>query len=338
MQSRANSRSRSEGFAIKSENQKSGTGLLFRLLQITITLGLIGFLIFKINWRAVLQDFRTVLWWWIAVKSLLFIFALFLQTIRWRILLSEQNIILKKAILFRRVWLAHFTNMFLPSFVGGDLLKIFMSWEIATDKIAVSTSVVVDRIVGITGLLSLMAIVGIIQYDLSIKLGVFLVPILSLIGAAVLLLMLTILSPLLWIRTLILKLPWAKVKLIGDKVINSIFVYVDKEGAILHAVLISIVMQLIWCVATYVGFLAFHLVIPFGTVCLFSILISIITILPISISGWGVREVAFILLFAEVGVESAEALSVALLGRVMGYAILSGGAIVFMLYRKKVDS
>ena len=70
-----------------------------------------------------------------------------------------------------------------------------------------------------------------------------------------------------------------------------------------------------------------------GSVFLISTLTSIVCLLPISVNGWGVYEGAFVLLFTQVGVGSAGALSVALLGRVVGTLVSSVGGVLYMIRR-----
>ena len=64
--------------------------------------------------------------------------------------------------------------------------------------------------------------------------------------------------------------------------------------------------------------------------------VSLVTFLPISINGFGVRESAFVSLFATVHIPAASSLLIVLLmdAQVIFFGVL-GGCIYFMLNRKK---
>ena len=86
-------------------------------------------------------------------------------------------------------------------------------------------------------------------------------------------------------------------------------------------------------IASYFAFLAFGIDISFGTVLFISLLVNVISMVPISVNGLGIREGAFVLLCTQVGVGSAEALSVALLGRVLVLLISSVGGLMYLTHR-----
>ena len=71
---------------------------------------------------------------------------------------------------------------------------------------------------------------------------------------------------------------------------------------------------------------------------IFRPVITIVSLIPISIGGLGVREGAMVLLFGQVGVASADILSISLTVHVIN-AILSvwGGAILLLRKRPGAD-
>ncbi len=73
--------------------------------------------------------------------------------------------------------------------------------------------------------------------------------------------------------------------------------------------------------------------VSYGSVLFIVLLINVISLIPISINGWGLREGAFVLMFTQVGVGGGEALAVALLGRVTGILKLTVGGILSMTHK-----
>lgn len=91
-----------------------------------------------------------------------------LSVVRWRILLhtkSHSLLPLKK--MFAISWIGLFFNTFLPGIVTGDILKLVYCRDLDKnlDKTFLVTSVLIDRIVGLVGLLSLMGVFTVLGYQ-----------------------------------------------------------------------------------------------------------------------------------------------------------------------------
>ena len=139
--------------------------------------------------------------------------------------------------------------------------------------------------------------------------------------------------PFLWSRWFIARCPVNKARSIAEGILRSLLLYVDRRGTTLTAVALSVGFRLVGGIGSYFAFLALGVDISFGTVLFISLLLNVIAMLPISINGWGIREGAFVLLFTQVGVGSAEALSVALLGRVLELLVSSVGGFMYLSHR-----
>ena len=115
--------------------------------------------------------------------------------------------------------------------------------------------------------------------------------------------------------------------------LKSVLVYVDRRGTISGAVLMSVAFRLVATAGTYSGFRALNVDIPLGSVLFVVSVINLVSLVPVSINGWGLREGAFVLLFTQIGVGSAEAFGVALLGRVLGVLFSSVGGVLYITQR-----
>jgi len=79
-----------------------------------------------------------------------------LCSIRWQMLLRSQDVQLSLREIFRVVYLASFTGLFLPGMVGGDILRIVLGNRTSSAGMAVLTmTVAMDRLLGISALLAL---------------------------------------------------------------------------------------------------------------------------------------------------------------------------------------
>jgi uncharacterized protein (TIRG00374 family) len=88
--------------------------------------------------------------------------------------------------------------------------------------------------------------------------------------------------------------------------------YRNKKGIIGKALLISVLVQLAGILAVYILAVGIGEHIPFIACLVFLPLIVMFTALPISISGIGVRESAFVLFFGLIGIRPGVATAISL--------------------------
>ena len=86
-----------------------------------------------------------------------------------------------------------------------------------------------------------------------------------------------------------------------------------RRSLLVGAVLITMLFNVTWAIGSYCGFLAFGLTIsPLLVITLIPVVYTV-TALPTSINGLGVSDGVFVLVFAAVGLQPAEAAAVAIL-------------------------
>ena len=306
---------------------------LFRLLQIAVTVALISFLYYRIGWQPVAEAFSEVVWWWVVANVLIGCASILLVSLRWQILLNEQGISLPIFLLIKRIWMGRFLNNFFLGQSGADLFRVFGRWGMPLKMTAVGSSVLFDRYTGLIGLLIAIALAGLIEHKVAKELGLELLPIFALAGAALLLLAVVTHRPLEGSRWLIARCPVNKARSIAEGILRSLLLYVDRRGTTLMAIVISLAFRVVTATGAYVAFLAFGIDISFGTVFFIALLLNVMSLLPISINGWGIREGAAVLLYTQVGVGSGEALSVALLSRVLEILMSSAGGLMYLSHR-----
>ena len=176
-------------------------------MRVAVAIGLVGFLFSRIGLQPVVQSFSDVAWGWVVVAMAVRPLGLLLVTVRWRILLKDQGIRLSTLLLFKRFWIARFINNLLPGQTGGDLFRVFGSWSGTLNRTAVGSSVLMDRYTGLVGQLSLLSLIGAVEYETAKELNLGLVPIVSILVALILLWFLTMRRPLQWVGQVVAKWP-----------------------------------------------------------------------------------------------------------------------------------
>jgi hypothetical protein len=268
---------------------------------------------------------------WIALGLLLLAVQTFLLALRWGQIIAACGATLPLARLFRFSMIAMFFNQTLPSSVGGDAVRIWLAgkqtnWRIAT------YSVFLDRVVGVVALALLVVICLPWSLDLvhnPVGRGALLVIGLGSIAAGI------VFIGLAWERLRLLQ-RWSPTRHlvasaeIAVKILRS-------PRALVPILSLSVLVHLLtvlaaWCAARAVGAdlsLAHSLILVLPVI--------LITIVPISIAGWGVREGAMVAAFAYAGLPQSDGLIVSLLFGA-GYLLLgAAGGIVWILTTDPAD-
>lgn len=261
----------------------------------------------------------------LAVLSIQYI----INTFRWQNILKRLYKKLGFLRIFNILLIGAFFNQSLPSTIGGDAIRIWKIRQLGHPLGVATMSVVLDRV---TALLTLMLIITIsLPYLFRIldhPVFSVLLSVTPIVGIICLLLLLYVdRLPrifLLWIPTRFI------LRLIRDS--HKIFL---ASHHTLKIILLATMTHLLSGVVVYL--LALGLEINVGIIhcLLLTPLVILISTLPISLAGWGLREGVMVIVFSYIGVTSNEALAISIL---FGLAILLTGipgGILWILDRKK---
>ncbi|MEZ4296432.1 MAG: lysylphosphatidylglycerol synthase transmembrane domain-containing protein [Polyangiaceae bacterium] len=226
---------------------------------------------------------------------------LVLAALRWRILLAAYGATTAPSLAFlaRAQLVGHFYNTFLPANVTGDLLRAHVTRTSFPAPATAYMVVVLERFFGLAGLFTL----GALTLTLHPLPGVLRPELLALLAlaAACTILLLPFAG-----RTLARRLP-ARLAPLADKLPAAprpaLLALVLALAVVTHTLVALTGHVLVAAIAPQVSAPESLVLIP---------LAMIATFLPFSVAGLGVRETAFVLLFAQVGVSSADATAASL--------------------------
>ena len=270
----------------------------------------------------------------IVAFALLYI-GLFLSSYKWQILMKALNFRFRINELIRLYWVATFFQNFLPTSVGGDVVRITVLRN--TKRLAqVTASILIERLTGFITLLALSFLVFLLRPN-YFNLGDQEVIIWLILAS----LLLFIFALLLYGQKIIKVFKcsiFRKQKMIKsilskfEKVLVSVGIYRKEKITIIYAFIVSLFFYLSLIVFQYLAFFSLGIEVPFIEVFLLAPLIPLISILPISLNGIGIAEGAFVILYTQLGISPEQALAVALLRRILllvfslvgGIFILSG--------------
>jgi uncharacterized membrane protein YbhN (UPF0104 family) len=98
-----------------------------------------------------------------------------------------------------------------------------------------------------------------------------------------------------------------------QQVVAAAAVYLKHGRVLAVASLLSLVVQLANVVITWLIGEGLRLAVPFPYYCILMSVVAVLTLLPVSVNGMGLREAGTVLLLAPLGVGSAEAVTLSLL-------------------------
>lgn len=127
------------------------------LVKTLISLGLLGWLFTQIDAGAVLSRLRQMDLRWAALAIALYAVMIVASAWRWQLLLETQEINATMSALTASWLVATFFNNFLPSNIGGDVVRIADTARLTASRTVAATVVLLDRALGLVALLLVAA-------------------------------------------------------------------------------------------------------------------------------------------------------------------------------------
>ncbi len=303
------------------------------IIKIIISAILLYFVVHKVNFKEIFWAIENANFNILLFALFLHIIGLFLSVLRWKILLTIQNVKAKIGFLYLSYWVATFFNLFLPSTVGGDTVRAYDSWKLGDNKEKAFAVIILDRFLGLLALL-IFAVISIMFSDDIAKIvpGIHFWAFVISLGAGIIIWF--IVSPPL---EFFLNLSKNQKGLIGKiaGLINKIDIafsrFTNKKKSLFLAFILSILLQLNVVLYYYAISLALNLKVEFIDYFLIVPLTIFITMLPISFNGIGLRENALFLFLAPFGVLLSQAIAFAWIEFGMLLIIGAVGGIIYML-------
>ncbi|HNV04144.1 MAG TPA: lysylphosphatidylglycerol synthase transmembrane domain-containing protein [Vicinamibacterales bacterium] len=142
-------------------NDVGGPGPLRRalmlLLKLAVSAGLLGLLLARTDLSRLWLSARQASPLWLALALVLYLAMILLSGWRWKLLLDAQHVRVAFGRLVNSYLVAVFFNNFLPSNIGGDVIRIKDTAPQAGSKTLATTIVLMDRGLGLLGLLAVAA-------------------------------------------------------------------------------------------------------------------------------------------------------------------------------------
>lgn len=302
-------------------------------LRLIVGLSLIFFIFYRIEWSEFIDIVTRIKPIYICIPILLFFFpGVWLSVLKWKYLLSIHDIYKPFKQLYLYYLIGSFYNNFLPTTVGGDISRVVYLNHGINKPAEITSSIIVERLTGVIALLFLALFSIILERS-------FVFEHLSLLHAT-LIFFIAIISVFLIYKYAnfekkIQKFKFLpKIKAKFTELYDSIYYYKHNTKILWVVFLLSIAFVLLGAFSTYLYFLSIGIRIPIIKLVLIYTTVQLMGLLPISINSIGITEGSYIILFGLIGINSVDALTVALLGRVLLMLVSLSGGFVFIFQDK----
>jgi len=286
---------------------------LTRTLRLIVAGGLTAYILWKSHPREVLAAAAGADWRPIAVAVLLVLVDRALMAYRWIVLLYTLDPAERPPLadILRIFFVSTFVGTFLPS-VGGDALRAYSIANVSVRGGDAIASVFMDRMLGIASLF-LMALAGLaLARDLAGN-WVILAS-LAVAALACLVTLLLVFSQRADAMTSIVltRFP-APVRVGGQRVLQAIQRYAAHHAQLVKVLVCSVAVQVLRILQAYYLGRGLGIDAPLATYFAFLPLILLVMLLPVTVSGLGTGQAAFLWFFARADVPAAAAFALSVL-------------------------
>jgi uncharacterized membrane protein YbhN (UPF0104 family) len=300
---------------------------LILLLKLALTAAVLGWLLRKIELKLVIATIRAIPPFALAMTALLVTAQPLIAALRWHLIMRYLGTPIPLIRTLQVFWIALFAAALLPGGVAGDGIRAWVLARAGTRPSKSVNSVLLDRAVALAGLFFLVAAsLPFVDDQVAAASVRFAAAGALAVGiAAAFAVGLCIQLPARWRR-------FRAVRALAN-LSNDLWAICTPCWRAFGLTFLSVIA--ICCYSLNVFLLIRSLGVPVGVLDCMSLapLVVLVTTLPISLGGWGLREGSMVGLFGIVGVPPAVSLSVSILVGLLSTAVSLPGALVWLRWR-----
>ncbi len=292
-------------------NKKTVLKIALLLIKIMVSGGLVYFLFSRIGIANITDNLSKVNPLCFLVAILLYLLQLFISTNRWALLIGNP-LPLKK--LYSLYLIGSFFGIFLPGIVGGDTVKAYYLNSMlkvspldteagkanSPTLVTAIASVFMDRYVGFVAMILMVITV----FPLGIR---------YLADTPFIWLLPMVFSVFIVVSLILLRFRIGQRFSFVSNFYSYFSFYAHKKAIVAKTLLLSVATQTAGIIAVYILSLGLSMNLPFITVLIFLPIIILVSFIPISIAGIGLREGAFVFFFGIIGIPSEQSLTLSII-------------------------
>lgn len=267
------------------------------ILKSIISLFFVFIVFEKIDFNLFFKELHNIKLTMLILAALLYFSTMFFSTLRWAYFIKTKKKFIE---LFKLYMTGTFFNLFMPGTVGGDVIKAYYLYKEDKSKGDSLVSVFMERYMGLCALITIATLGIIVIYEkiketFIVKIF-FIICIMFIIGS-----FFAVFFP--------YELFYKKL----EKVRVSIKKYMFNLDTVIKTYLLSLIVQGIGVFVVYVLGVGLSIELSLKYYLIFIPIITVVSMIPISFSGFGVREYSFLYLFGAAGVSKEKAVGLSLM-------------------------
>ena len=286
---------------------KSRRPNLLRIIGSGLTITLLIYLLSQQGWEVIRLAVQNISWPVLVLTFAIMIVSRLAVSARWHVLLRSANMEISLINSTKITFAGLFATNFLPTTIGGDFVRLAGAIQQKLDGTIAAASLIADRLVGLTGMALAIpfGIPSIIAYTQQLSVFPEAETRWAFSFAAV--------PSSKWWRRL-----WDKGWHILHQLFEALKFWITQPTSLIKALAITGIHMVCFFSIITLLFRGLHVDIPFYQVAGLYSLVYLVTLLPISINGYGLQEISLSYVFSVLaGVSFANAVAVALLFRTL---------------------
>lgn len=302
------------------------------LLRAGVSIALLVLIASRVDVRTVGSAIASLDWRWMAGAAAAVYSAIAVSAVKWGLLLRSRGRTLSFKRLTRHYLVGLFFNNFLPTSVGGDVVRAWDAGKDLDDSSEAAASVIAERLIASVGL-ALTAAIGLLFVEVEPQVYVS-VAVVFVVGVAL---------------AGVFLIPSVSERIVTgfaggrfETAAGWVGKTTSATGEMLRdlptatvVLVLSVAFQALVALVNWFVFLALGAEMSFVHCLIATSIVSAVTMVPVSISGHGVREAGYAYFFAFAGVSSAIAVTASILFFATVAVCTLPGALFFAMGRRR---
>jgi len=305
--------------AIKPNQLRLFSSGALRIIGTLVALGLLIYLLSRQGWAEIWLAIQSMALWRVVLALILMLISRIAITLRWYMLLHTAQMKLSFWESLKITFAGLFASNFLPTTIGGDVVRLAGAIQARSDAAASTASLIADRLVGMAGMAMVLpfavpALLALPEFGSAkgdpnapstikplVQWASFVTP----LGK--------------WIEPLLQKITGAVARLfqsLGVWIRNPLSLLYSLGFTWIHMLCVFLILQLLLGGIADTEHTGESM--PFWTIAGLYSLVYFVTLIPISVNGYGLQEISMTLIFSNLGKASlSSGLTLALIYRTL---------------------
>lgn len=289
------------------------------LLKSAVSAAIVYYLFSKASFRLVGEVLQDVRLEYVIAAAILYFFAQMLSAYKWSLIAKPLGFERSYGDFFSYYFIGMFFNLFMLGSIGGDVVKAFYLSSGRKDLINAGYSIFLDRFTGGLALITILCLASLLEAGKGvIPLFIFLLIALgTCLVWAVTLLMPRILEAFSFLKRFAWRLGFERLK-----------IFWDTPKVIVRPLLIAFLFQATFVLVIFTVGKGFGINVPLRYFFVFVPISDLLSILPVTVNGIGLREGTYVFFLNRLGVETSFAVMFSFLSTAVVWAVsLIGGGL-----------